>query len=106
MATQPKVANVTKAELAERLVQMGVSERHARKIVDYFFHQIIQALKRGEVIHMVGFGAFRFKTRRARQGRNPRTGERVAVPSKRIIQFRPGNELKELVRERSLIKKG
>jgi nucleoid DNA-binding protein len=90
--------NVTKAELAQRLAEVGISQRHARRIVDYFFAQIVEALQHGEVIHLVGFGAFRYKTRPARMGRNPRTGEAVHVPPKRIIQFKPGRELKTLIR--------
>ncbi len=92
-------ATVTKAELAGQLSHLGLSRRLSRRIVDYFISQLAAALRRGEVVHLVGFGAFRFKVRRARRGRNPRTGAAVQVPSKRVIQFRPGSLLKRQVRE-------
>ena len=96
---EKKERNVTKAELASRLSELGISQRQARQIVDFFFEQITNALHEGKVIHLVGFGAFRYKTRPVRVGRNPRTGERVDVPAKRIIQFRPGRELKIQIRK-------
>ncbi len=89
---------VTKAELAGKLSEVGISRRHARLVVDFFFHQLVQALHQGEIVHLVGFGSFRYKTRRARRGRNPRTGAPVEVPAKRIVQFKPGNWLKSLIR--------
>jgi nucleoid DNA-binding protein len=90
---------VTKAELAKQLATVGLSCRHAGMIVEYFFAQWAQAIKRGEVLHWVGFGSFQYKTRPPRLGRNPKTGEKVAVPSKRIVHFTAGKELKKLVRE-------
>jgi integration host factor subunit beta len=99
---EKKESNVTKAELAEKLSAVGISQRHARQIVDFFFEQISETLRQGKVIHLVGFGAFRYKTRPVRVGRNPRTGERVDVPAKRIIQFRPGRELKLQIRKTAL----
>ncbi|NTV52911.1 MAG: integration host factor subunit beta, partial [Candidatus Firestonebacteria bacterium] len=78
---EKKERNVTKAELAQRLAAVGISQRHARQIVDYFFEQLAETLRQGKVIHLVGFGAFRFKTRPVRVGRNPRTGARVDVPA-------------------------
>ena len=97
---EEKKQTVTKAELAERLAAVGLSRRHARQVVEYCLEEIIRCLEKGEIIHLVGFGAFRYRNRRARTGRNPRTGESVSVPEKRIIQFRPGSWLKELVRGR------
>jgi len=94
-----KEKTVTKAELAEKLSELGLSRRYCRKIVDYFFLQIIAALQKGEVIHLVGFGSFHYKIRNPRRGRNPRTGEAVDVPPKRVIQFRPGSWLKRMIRK-------
>lgn len=91
---------VTKAELAERLSSVGLSQRHALQVVDYFFGLLAKALKNGEIVHLVGFGSFRYKQRRARRGRNPRTGEAVQVPAKYVVQFRPGNWLKSNVRSK------
>jgi integration host factor subunit alpha len=90
---------VTKAELAKTLSELGLSRRYCRKIVDFFFLQIVEALQSEEVIHLVGFGSFHYKVRNPRKGRNPRTGESVDVPQKRVIQFRPGSWLKKKIRE-------
>ena len=94
------IKTVTKAELAAKLAEVGISQRHARHVVDFLFEQLTAALSKGEIVHLVGFGSFRFKTRRARQGRNPRTGQAVMVPAKRVIQFRTGSWLKSLVRSK------
>ncbi len=91
-------ATVTKAELADKLSEVGISRRHARQVVDYFFNLLAEEFRQGRIVHLVGFGAFRYKVRKARKGRNPRTGQKVEVPAKRIIQFRPGSWLKGLVR--------
>lgn len=90
---------VTKAELARQLSSLGLSRRYSRKIIDYFCSMLIDSLQQGEIIHLVGFGSFHYKTRNPRRGRNPRTGHAVDVPRKRIIQFRPGSGLKQQIRK-------
>jgi nucleoid DNA-binding protein len=93
-----KLKTVTKAELAEKLSEVGISRRYARQVVDSFFSELSKAMQRGEIIHLVGFGSFHYKQRRPRRGRNPRTGQTVEVPAKRVVQFRPGSWLKGLIR--------
>ena len=66
-------------------------------IVDTVFRSIIEALHRGEKIELRGFGSFRLRRREPRKGRNPKTGDKVDVPSKRVPYFKPGKELKELI---------
>ncbi|MBN1595641.1 HU family DNA-binding protein [candidate division FCPU426 bacterium] len=94
-----KEQTVTKADLAKRLSELGLSRRYCRRIVDYFFSEISDALRKGEIIHLVGFGSFRYKVRKPRRGRNPKTGAAVEVPQKRVIQFRPGSWLKKKIRK-------
>ena len=65
------------------------------KIVDLFFTQIIQKLAEGGRVELRGFGAFSTRSRDARTGRNPRTGETVAVPAKNVPYFKPGKEIRE-----------
>lgn len=65
------------------------------RIVDVFFNQIIQRLADGGRVELRGFGAFSTRERNPRQGRNPRTGEPVKVPSKRAPYFKPGKEMRE-----------
>jgi integration host factor subunit beta len=61
------------------------------------FKSIIDALHRGEKIELRGFGSFRLRRREPRKGRNPKTGDKVDVPPKKVPYFKPGKELKELI---------
>ena len=64
-----------------------------------FQQSIIESLNQGEKIELRGFGSFRVRERGARRGRNPKTGEAVSIPAKRVPYFKPGKELKELINE-------
>ena len=89
---------MTKADLVEEVVRVSsVSKKHAEIIVNTVFSSIIEALQQDDKIELRGFGSFRVRRRRSRQGRNPKTGERVEVPEKRIPYFKPGKELKDLI---------
>jgi integration host factor subunit beta len=89
---------MTKAELIDRvLAAANLNKKEAEAAVETFFDSIIQSLRRGEKIELRGFGSFRLRARGARIGRNPKTGDRVDVPAKRIPYFKPGKELKELI---------
>lgn len=65
------------------------------QVVDIFFDEIAQRLAEGGRVELRGFGAFSTRERDARSGRNPRTGETVAVPSKRVPYFKAGKEIRE-----------
>jgi integration host factor subunit beta len=89
---------MTKADLVEEVVRAAeVSKKHAETIVNTVFSSIVAALRREDKIELRGFGSFRVRRRRSRQGRNPKTGDRVEVPEKRIPYFKPGKELKDLI---------
>jgi integration host factor subunit beta len=91
---------MTKADLVEEVVKISkVSKKHAEIIVNTVFASIVEALKRDDKIELRGFGSFRVRHRRSRQGRNPKTGDRVEVPEKRIPYFKPGKELKDLIND-------
>ena len=93
---------MTKAELVEKVANTTqLTKKHAELIVNTVFESIVQSLKEGEKIELRGFGSFRIRHRGARIGRNPKTGDRVAVPPKRIPYFKPGKELKELLNSES-----
>lgn len=64
------------------------------KIVDIFFDEIVQRLADGGRVELRGFGAFSTRERSPRKGRNPRTGEAVEVPAKRVPYFKPGKEMR------------
>jgi integration host factor subunit beta len=89
---------MTKADLVEQVVRVtDVSKKQAETIVNTVFNSIVDALQRDDKIELRGFGSFRVRRRRSRHGRNPKTGDRVDVPEKRIPYFKPGKELKDLI---------
>jgi integration host factor subunit beta len=67
------------------------------QVVDIFFEEISQRLAEGGRVELRGFGAFSTRERAARNGRNPRTGEQVDVPAKRVPYFRPGKEMRRVL---------
>ncbi|MBE0565154.1 MAG: integration host factor subunit beta [Krumholzibacteria bacterium] len=86
---------MTKAELVEIIAaETGVSKKDTGQIVELIMDNIGRALLDGDRIELRGFGSFKVKTRGARQARNPRTGDSVAVPAKRVPFFKASNELK------------
>ncbi len=98
--TRPRVQmdRMTKAELVEEVSRVSdLTKKHSEVIVDTVFKSIIDALHRGEKIELRGFGSFRLRKREPRKGRNPKTGDKVDVPPKRVPYFKPGKELKDLI---------
>lgn len=89
---------MTKAELVEEVSRVSdLTKKHSEVIVDTVFKSIIDALHRGEKIELRGFGSFRLRQREPRKGRNPKTGDKVDVPPKKVPYFKPGKELKDLI---------
>ena len=89
---------MTKADLIEgvsRAVEM--SRKDSEVIVETVFDSIVRSLRSGDKIEIRGFGSFRTRQRKPRVGRNPKTGDRVEVPAKKIPFFKPSKELKDLV---------
>ena len=86
---------MTKAELVDTISwQTGVSKKDTGTVVNLILENVVEALKKGDKVELRGFGSFKVKTRRARLARNPRTGEAVQVPAKRVPFFKTSNELK------------
>ncbi len=89
---------MTKADLVEEVIRVAdLSKKDAESVVNTVFSQIMEALRSDDKIELRGFGSFRVRRRRSRLGRNPKTGDRVDVPSKRIPYFKPGKELRDLI---------
>ena len=88
---------MTKSQLIDAIAERApnVPRREVESIVNAVFESMNESLQRGERIEIRGFGSFGVKTRPARQGRNPKTGEQVAVPLRRTPFFTVGKELKE-----------
>jgi integration host factor subunit beta len=97
-ANMNTTGSMTKAELVEEVSRVSdLTKKHSEVIVDTVFKSIIDALHRGEKIELRGFGSFRLRRREPRKGRNPKTGDKVDVPPKKVPYFKPGKELKELI---------
>jgi integration host factor subunit beta len=95
MTKQP---TLTKADLIEEVLKVTeLPRKESETIVETIFDSIILAIQKGEKIEIRGFGSFRTRERRGRVGRNPKTGEKVEVPAKRIPFFKPSKELKDFV---------
>lgn len=89
---------MTKAELVDEVARVvQLTKKQAETIVNIVFDSIVESLRGGQKIELRGFGSFRLRSRKSRTGRNPKTGEKVEVPSKKIPYFKPGKELKELI---------
>lgn len=93
---------MTKAELVEDVARAAeLTKKDAERLVELVFESIIETLNQGEKIELRGFGSFRVRGRGARRGRNPKTGDPVDIPAKRVPYFKPGKELKELINDNS-----
>lgn len=89
---------MTKAELIEEVSKVvEMTRKDSETIVETIFDSIVNSLHKGDKIEIRGFGSFRTRQRQPRVGRNPKTGSRVEVPSKRIPYFKPSKELRDLV---------
>ena len=100
MGTGPKGAKrlKTKADLIEEVSRLAeLTRKDSEVIVDTIFDSVVRSLRVGDKIEIRGFGSFRTRQRKPRVGRNPKTGDRVEVPAKKIPFFKPSKELKDLV---------
>jgi integration host factor subunit beta len=87
---------MTKADLVEMVAESSdLPRKEADEVVQVILDSIIAALARGEKVELRGFGSFRIRRRGERNGRNPKTGDRVHVPPKKIPYFKPGKHLRE-----------
>lgn len=92
---------MTKSELIQRLAERNphLYQRDVERIVSTIFEEIAAALARGDRVELRGFGAFSVKQREARTGRNPRTGDSVAVSAKAVPYFKTGKQLRDLLND-------
>ena len=96
--SESKAGVMTKAELVDEVARVvQLTKKQAETIVNIVFDSIVDSLRSGQKIELRGFGSFCLRSRKSRTGRNPKTGEKVEVPSKKIPYFKPGKELKELI---------
>jgi len=89
---------MTKADLVDEVSRAtDLSRKDSEVIVEALFDSVVRALKNSDKLEVRGFGSFRIRKRKARQGRNPKTGEKVDVPEKKVPYFKPSKELKDLI---------
>ena len=91
---------MTKKEIVKTISEeIGMTQLKTKEIVQKTFNAIVEALVEERRIELRNFGVFEVKMRAARKARNPRTGQRVDVPEKFVVTFKPGKEMEEKVRE-------
>lgn len=89
---------MTKADLVEIVAkEADMTKKDVEQLVEIIFDSIVSTLNKGEKIELRGFGSFRVRERNARKGRNPKTGEPVEIPAKRVAYFKPGKDLKDII---------
>jgi integration host factor subunit beta len=91
---------VTKKEIVKQISdRIGLTQLKTKEIVQLTFDAIVDTLLADKRIELRNFGVFEVKLRKARKARNPRTGEKVDVPPKHVVTFKPGKEMEERVRQ-------
>jgi DNA-binding protein HU-beta len=90
---------MTKIELVTEIAnEVGITKSQAEKAVDGFVSAVSDALASGDKITLVGFGTFSVGERSQREGRNPRTGEKLTIPASKAVKFKAGKTLSEMVK--------
>ena len=90
---------MTKKDIVLRITDMtSIKQVDVKRVVQKTFDIIIDSLIRSEKVELRNFGVFKIKERRARLGRNPRTGQSVPVPPRKVVVFKPGLEMKKKVK--------
>ena len=89
------MSSVTKKDLTDRLVDtMGLTGKESKALVESLFNTICSTLAAGEDVKLSGFGNFTLREKRARPGRNPKTGEVVPIAARRVVTFRASQKVK------------
>lgn len=90
---------MNKMDLINKVAEeTGLKKKDAEQAVNSVFTVIEEALAAGEKVQIIGFGTFETRSRSARSGRNPQTGETIEIPASTVPAFKPGNKLKEVTR--------
>ena len=90
---------MTKKDIVLRVSsETGLKQLDVKKVVQRSLDAIVESLSKGDTVELRNFGIFKVKSRKGRTGRNPRTGEKVPVPPKRVVTFKPGLVMKKDIR--------
>jgi DNA-binding protein HU-beta len=91
---------MNKTELVHQVATSAeLTQKEASKAVDAVFDTVLEALKNGDNVQLIGFGSFEVRERAARTGRNPQTGEEIQIAAGKVPAFKPGKALKDAVKE-------
>jgi DNA-binding protein HU-beta len=94
-----KIFVMNKAQLIDAIAaNAGLTKADAKKALDAFIKATTQALKKGDRVALVGFGSFSVSKRSARTGRNPQTGKEIKIPAKKVVKFKAGSDLANVVK--------
>ncbi len=89
---------MNKAELVAKMAEISeLPKVTVEKALNAFMEAVTEALKEGDKVTLVGFGTFIVSQRAERMGRNPRTGEQIKIPSRKMVKFKPGSKLQEAI---------
>ncbi|GBD98239.1 integration host factor subunit alpha [bacterium BMS3Abin07] len=89
---------MTKADIVNTLFEkVGLPKKEAQDIIEIILSCIKETFVEGESIKISGFGTFNIRKKNSRRGRNPKTGEEIEITPRRVVTFRPSNQLKEMV---------
>jgi len=89
---------MNKSQLVDAMAKdAGISKAAAKKALESFLDSVEGAMKKGDKVSLIGFGTFSVQTRKAREGRNPKTGETIKIPAKKVVKFKAGSELSKSV---------
>jgi DNA-binding protein HU-beta len=90
---------MNKAQLIDAIAaNAGLTKADSKKALDAFIKATTQALKKGDRVALVGFGSFSVAKRSARTGRNPQTGKEIKIPAKKVVKFKAGSDLADVVK--------
>ena len=90
---------MTKKDVVVKIAdETGIKQIDVKKVVQKTLDYIVESLARGETVELRNFGIFKVKSRKGRMGRNPRTGDSVPIPGKKVVTFKPGLIMKDRVK--------
>ena len=92
------MATITKIDITENLIEKyQLPKNEAKKVIENFFEEVRISLESGHDVKLSGFGNFELRNKASRPGRNPKTGDVVAVSARRVVTFKPGQKLRARV---------
>ena len=90
---------MNKKELVDKVAELtSMKKKDVKLVIDTVFKSISESLVSGEKVQLVGFGSFEVRTNKKRRGVNPRTGNGIIIPEKKVAKFKAGKELKAMVK--------